>query len=95
MKNDIINGEAPNLIALKFHKTIVEFTLAAIMEINKETDIKKVVLSGGVMQNLVLFEGLVDSLQKNNFTVYHSSMIPSNDGAIALGQVLIANRSIK
>lgn len=95
VKNDIVNGEAPNLIALKFHKTIVEFTVAAVLEINKETDIKKVILSGGVMQNLVLFEGLVDRLQKNNFTVYHSSMLPSNDGAIALGQALIANRSIK
>jgi len=95
VKNDIIKGENINLIALKFHKTIIEFTLTAVLEIKRETAVDKVVLSGGVMQNLIIFEGLVNGLQKKKFNVYYSSRLPSNDGAIALGQALIANRSIK
>ncbi len=95
VKNDILNDETINLIALKFHKTIIEFTLAAVLEVSSETGIKKIVMSGGVMQNMVLFEGLINRLQKNNFTVYYSSAIPTNDGAIALGQALIANRLMK
>ncbi|MDP2173031.1 MAG: carbamoyltransferase HypF [Candidatus Cloacimonadaceae bacterium] len=95
VRQDIVNGASINLVALKFHKTIIEFTLSAVLEVNRETALDKVVLSGGVMQNMVLFEGLVNRLRKKNFAVYYSSMLPANDGAIAVGQALIANRSIK
>jgi hydrogenase maturation protein HypF len=88
---DILKGIGHELIALKFHRTIIDFTLAAVLELNRETRIGKVVLSGGVMQNIVLLEGLLAALRKAGLSVYHSSLLPANDGAIALGQAVIAN----
>jgi hydrogenase maturation protein HypF len=90
--DDINQDSDMHLIACRFHKTIIEFTLEAVSNIKRETSVDKVVLSGGVMQNLVLFEGLVRELQKKKLSVYYPTQLPCNDGAIALGQVMIANR---
>lgn len=92
IRNDIVKGKSHALIALRFHKTIIEFTVNAIREVKSKTNIDKVVLSGGVMQNMILFESLIIELCKNNFQVYFSTELPNNDGAIALGQVIIAGR---
>ena len=90
--NDIIAGESGNRIALRFHQTIIGFTLAAVLELSRSTGIRKVVLSGGVMQNRVLLEGLVQELRRQGMEAYYSVELPSNDGAIAVGQAMIANK---
>jgi hydrogenase maturation protein HypF len=51
-----------------------------------------VVLSGGVMQNKVLLEGISKVLTKNNFTVFVPSILPPNDGSISVGQVVVGNK---
>ena len=43
------------------------------------------------MQNKIIVENLNQILIKNNFTVYLPSKLPSNDGSISVGQVMIAN----
>ena len=94
VRKDLLQGVAQNVIALRFHRTVIDFTLSAVLNISRDTGLKKVVLSGGVMQNGVLLRGLIEEISRNNFTVYHSSELPSNDGAISTGQVIIANRII-
>ena len=49
----------------------------------------KVVLSGGTFQNKYLPSQLENKLSDNGFEVFTSSKIPSNDGGIALGQLII------
>ncbi|MDZ4121693.1 MAG: hypothetical protein U1C33_04690, partial [Candidatus Cloacimonadaceae bacterium] len=93
--DDIFNGESLDLIARKFHNTIIELTISAVTTIKLETEINIVVLSGGVMQNMVLLEGLVNGLRGLGISVFYASRLPANDGAIAMGQVLIANHAIK
>jgi hydrogenase maturation factor HypF (carbamoyltransferase family) len=44
------------------------------------------------MQNRVILEGLIGELRRNSFTVFFPSIIPANDGSIALGQTVIANK---
>jgi len=61
------------------------------MKTSKKSGIKKVILSGGVMQNKIIVENLNQILIINNFTVYLPSELPSNDGSISVGQVMIAN----
>lgn len=89
---DIHNGISPKKIAESFHNTIIQFTVDAVTEASKKSEIKKVVLSGGVMQNKIIVENLNHILTKNNFTVYLPSELPSNDGSISVGQVMVANR---
>ncbi len=91
---DVQRKESHHRIAEKFHRTIISFTLEAVKKAHKKTGMKKVVLSGGVMQNKVLLEWISKVLTKNNFTVFSSSVLPSNDGAISVGQVVVGNKKL-
>ena len=93
--NDVQKKEPLYKIAGKFHRTIINFTLEAIKKVHRKTGIKKVVLSGGVMQNKVLLEGISKVLTKNNFTVFVPSILPPNDGSISVGQVVVGNKKLK
>jgi hydrogenase maturation protein HypF len=53
--------------------------------------INEVVLSGGVFQNNILLKGIAVGLEKQGFKVYTHGKIPTNDGGISLGQLVIAN----
>ena len=45
-------------------------------------------LSGGVFQNRLLLELVDDGLAERGFEVLKHSLIPPNDGGIALGQAV-------
>ena len=94
ISEDVKNGVDPKIISKRLHKTIIEFTLASIQSVALISNIKKVVLSGGVMQNRILLDGLTETLIKNNFTVYSPKNLSPNDSSISVGQVMIANRNI-
>lgn len=91
---DVQRKEPHHRIAGKFHRTIVNFTLESVKKVHRNTGIKKVVLSGGVMQNKVLLEGISKVLTKNNFTVFVPSILPPNDGSISVGQVVVGNKKL-
>ncbi|MEA1986863.1 MAG: carbamoyltransferase HypF, partial [Candidatus Marinimicrobia bacterium] len=90
--NDIHNGISKNKIAESFHNTIIQFTLEAVLIARKKSGIKKIVLSGGVMQNKILVENLTKVLKKNKFEFYIPYQTPTNDGAISVGQIMIGNK---
>uniref|UniRef100_UPI003F503CDA Kae1-like domain-containing protein n=1 Tax=Caballeronia sp. LjRoot34 TaxID=3342325 RepID=UPI003F503CDA len=54
------------------------------------TTVRTVALSGGVMQNRVLFEQLASRLVARGLKVLAHRQVPTNDGGIALGQAAIA-----
>jgi hydrogenase maturation protein HypF len=88
--NDIQNGLSKEYIASRFHSTIAEIVLLCCINIRKKNNSDKVVLSGGVFQNITLLGRTVNLLKKNNFEVYTHSAVPANDGGIALGQAMMA-----
>ncbi|MCD4796306.1 MAG: carbamoyltransferase HypF [Candidatus Cloacimonetes bacterium] len=92
--NDVQRKKPLHRIADKFHSTIINFTLEAVKKAHRKTGIRKVVLSGGVMQNKVLLEGIGKVLTKNNFTVFVPSILPPNDGSISVGQVVVGNKKL-
>jgi hydrogenase maturation protein HypF len=75
-------------IAAAFHNTLVEM----IVRVATQQQIEQVVLSGGCFQNKRLLEGSIARLQKAGFRPFWSQKIPSNDGGIALGQIMAAQR---
>jgi hydrogenase maturation protein HypF len=87
---DINNGVDVGLISGKFHNTMVQVIIETVKKISQQTGIKKVALSGGSFQNRILLKKTEDSLKDANFAVFLQSLIPSNDGGIALGQLAIA-----
>jgi hydrogenase maturation protein HypF len=79
-----------SVIAARFHNTIARIILHVCLEIRKETGLSKVALSGGVFQNRYLLEKSLYLLSVNRFMVYTNHLVPSNDGGVSLGQLLIA-----
>jgi hydrogenase maturation protein HypF len=59
--------------------------------IAEETNIRQVVLSGGVFQNRLLLWLVTEALREGGFSVLTHRLVPCNDGGISLGQAVIAN----
>ncbi|MBE0651008.1 MAG: carbamoyltransferase HypF [Bacteroidales bacterium] len=95
--DDLSKNTRVEIISSKFHNTIVQIIIEVVSEISEETRLKKVALSGGTFQNKILLENAEKQLRNAGYDVYSHSLVPSNDGGIALGQMAIAakNRSTK
>ncbi len=77
-------------IAAKFHNALVE-GLVAIAQTQKIPD---VLLSGGCFQNAYLLNRAIDRLRQEGFIPHWHHQIPSNDGGIAVGQVVAAYQAL-
>jgi len=88
---DVRRGVEAGEISAKFHRTIAEMILAVCQRIRGESGPCEVALSGGVFQNVTLLGLAVPLLREAGFTVYTHSLVPPNDGGIALGQAVVAN----
>jgi hydrogenase maturation protein HypF len=77
-------------LSLRFHCTVVDVVRRTCMEIGRRTDVRKVVLSGGVWQNEWLLRGAYETLVQAGFEVHSHRIVPANDGGVALGQAAIA-----
>ncbi|WP_434578318.1 carbamoyltransferase HypF [Thermoanaerobacterium thermosaccharolyticum] len=93
--SDYLKGISKGIISARFHNTIVEFTVDIALRLRENYKINKVVLSGGSFQNKYLLENITDKLLREGFSVYSNSMVPCNDGGIALGQAVIANYKLE
>lgn len=82
-------------IAGRFHATLIHLFTEAAIAAARETGINKIILSGGVFQNIVLLQGLDTELTKQGFTVFIPQKTPVNDGGIALGQIAITRKLIE
>ncbi|MDI3323277.1 carbamoyltransferase HypF [Pontibacterium granulatum] len=77
-------------MAMAFHKGFANAVVEQTLLLHKAYGFKTVALSGGVMQNGLLFSTLENQLGAQGFTVLTHQMLPANDGCIAFGQALIA-----
>lgn len=76
--------------AYRFHVSVAEMVAGACMTARQETGIKVAALTGGVFQNRLLLRLCEEVLQENGFNVLTHSLIPPNDGGLALGQAVHA-----
>ena len=79
-------GEDVRKLAYEFHYMLAKGV--AQMAVAKAGDIKTAALSGGCYQNKLLTKLTEKELKDNGFNVLLHSMVPPNDGGIALGQAL-------
>lgn len=87
--NQLGRGMDKAAIALDFHLGLIQSLSYFLLRLAEQTGLKRVVLTGGCMQNTLLLRGLFILLEQNDFTVYTGEQIPVNDGGIALGQAVI------
>ena len=85
----IQSGKTQKALSQWFHFSLVNSFSQIADVLREECNLSKIVLSGGVFQNRLLFESLFDQLVRSGFEVFTHKQVPTNDGGIALGQVAI------
>jgi len=94
MINDWHNRVPVPIISARFHNAVVDLVRLVCTQLRSETGIDHVALSGGVWQNRFLLERAAIALSSSDFNVLVHRKVPTNDGGIALGQIMVATRTI-
>lgn len=87
---DLNQNISKGQIAARFHATVIEVVAKLCQKIKRAEGLKQVCLSGGCFMNRILLVGCYQRLTKSGFEVYFNSLVPINDGGLAVGQALIA-----
>ena len=89
MVSELQDGRAKGEIAFRFHYSLACAMLETALIIGIPN--RGLVIGGGVFQNKILTETLLDLAHNSDVTIYYPTLLPSGDGGLALGQILIAN----
>lgn len=89
-----LTGADPGLLSFWFHERLAEMVCAVSLQAGEQTGLNTAALSGGVYQNQLLVRLSCEKLRKEGFQVLTHSLLPPNDGGIALGQAVAAMRKI-
>lgn len=76
-------------IGKKFHNTIAKIIFDISNVFREKEKIKNVGFSGGVFQNRLLINLICEFFKKGDFNLYFHKRVPTNDGGISLGQVIL------
>jgi hydrogenase maturation protein HypF len=88
--DDVSGKVSVSQISLKFHTGLLHLFLDACRMLRDRYQLNTVALSGGCFQNRFLLENLSALLETNQFKVLTHSLVPANDGGLALGQAVVA-----
>lgn len=87
---DVRRSRPPADIAAGFHRAVADATTAVAAAIGAGAALDTVALTGGVFQNALLTRLTRAGLERHGFTVLTHTLVPPNDGSLALGQVAVA-----
>ena len=82
-------GESVAKISANFHRTLIYYIGQMAKRCCEERHISQIVLCGGVFQNRILLEGVMQEL--GEYKVHVPTQSPMNDGGIALGQLWLGS----
>ena len=92
---DVVGSVDRAAIAARFHYAIANMIGSVCDEIRKSSGLHCVGLTGGVFQNVLLLRLTKNVLQEYGFDVLTHSVVPPNDGGLALGQAVVARNAIE
>ena len=92
---DLLAGRATGEISSRFHRTMAEVVAAGCEKIRGAGGTTAVALSGGTFQNMLLLRQVIKLLEGKGFQVYRHRRVPANDGGLALGQAILADRTFR
>lgn len=90
-----LQGEDEGRLAWLFHALLAEQITAGCKRAAVITGLNVCALSGGVFQNQLLLRLCEERLTEEGFRVLRHSLLPPNDGGIALGQAVKAMAYLK
>jgi hydrogenase maturation protein HypF len=92
---DLLQGAPAGQISARFHLSVARLILNVARRVREEQHLNRVVVSGGVFQNMWLLDRVTQLLRKNHFEIFSHSRVPTNDGGISLGQAAVANARLR
>ncbi len=92
--DDLLDGLPAQKVSAKFHLGVARLIAEIAERVRDERRLNRVVLSGGVFQNMLLLEYASRILKADGFEVFAHSRVPANDGGISFGQAAVANARI-
>jgi hydrogenase maturation protein HypF len=87
---DVLSGTPPGIIAARFHRAVAGAITDTCILLRRKTGVNMVALSGGVFQNRLLLNLACTQLEQESFRVITHRRLPPGDGALALGQAVVA-----
>lgn len=88
--DDVVAGRSIAEIAGAFHNALRDLMVETVARVAKDREVRRVALTGGVFQNVLLAERAADALEQRGFDVLLHRRVPCNDGGLALGQAYVA-----
>jgi hydrogenase maturation protein HypF len=89
---DLLAGRSSAKIADTFHHTTAQIVATACDKIRASDGANAVAISGGTFQNMLLLTQTTHLLKEKGFVIYTHRRVPANDGGLALGQAILADR---
>jgi len=87
---DVLLGTNPATIARRFHLWVLEVIDQVCLELQRQSGLTNVVLSGGVFMNALLSGEAEQNLKTHGFRPFRQQKATANDGGLSLGQILVA-----
>jgi hydrogenase maturation protein HypF len=87
---DMHHGVSQPVLSARFHNGIAQMVMEVCSSIRSQYGIDTVALSGGVWQNMTLFNKTCLLLKNDGFEVLIHQKVPANDGGLSLGQAAVA-----
>jgi len=95
----LLDGISSNIkseeLSRRFHYGLANMIGEVATKAARETGLDTVVLSGGCFMNRILLERTVKTLEDKGMYVLVNERLPSNDGSVSFGQVMIANALLR
>ena len=88
--HDVAAGVAVSRVSARFHNSLARATATACAEAAERHGVTRVVLSGGVFQNVLLLERTSEALATAGLHVLVPRRLPPNDGGVSYGQAAVA-----
>jgi hydrogenase maturation protein HypF len=88
--DDLAAGRSGGEMAAAFHHGLAAAVVDLALQLANDAGIGTIALSGGVFQNRVLFEQVMNGLEQAGLGILTQRLVPANDGGLALGQALAA-----
>jgi hydrogenase maturation protein HypF len=83
-------GEEPAVLARRFHAALAERLAGAVRAGAQQRRASRVALSGGCFQNRLLRQAVQENLEAAGLEGLVHRSLPPNDGALAVGQAVVA-----
>ncbi len=91
---DKIKQIEPEIISRRFHLSLAHGICKWVARASRETGVRHIGLSGGVMQNMTLFSLMQNLLKEEKLKVMVHNKLPPGDACVSLGQAVFGRQML-